>query len=68
MCMSSLSFGRNFWRLKCLTVIFASMFTSEMNAAGALIKLTGKEGKSQSRKMLVKEFLENLSVFKSADR
>jgi len=66
--MSSLSSGRKFWRLKCLTVIFALEFTLEMNAAGALIKLTGKKGKSQIRKMLVKEFLENLSIFKSADR
>lgn len=32
-----------------------------MSIAGAL-------GKSQIRKMLVKEFLENLSIFKSADR
>lgn len=66
--MSSLSFGRKFWKLKCSAVIFASAFTLEMNAAGALIKLTGKEGKSQVRKMLVKEFLGNLSIFTSADR
>lgn len=66
--MSNLSFGSKFWRLKYLTVIFVSTFTLEMNAAGALMKLTGKKGKSQIRKMLVKEFLENLSIFKSADR
>lgn len=59
--MSSFSTGRNTWQLKCLTVIFVSVFSLEMSIAGAL-------GKSQIRKMLVKEFLENLSIFKSADR
>lgn len=59
--MSSFSTGRNMRQLKCIRVIFISMFSLEMSIAGAL-------GKSQIRKMLVKEFLENLSIFKSADR
>lgn len=66
--MSSLSFGKNLQRLKCLAVIFVLMFTLEMKAAEALIEVAGKEGKLQIRKILVKEFLQNLSILKSTDR
>lgn len=46
----------------CLNVHFSNEHSRR------LIKLRRKKGKSQIRKMPFKEFLENLNIFKSADR